>query len=258
MRGQQKDSSSELWTRARIKLTNPKPHWMMETMPLARVMGDMALLPNGNVIIINGASAGIAGWENGRNPVLNPVTYFPNNPVGARFEVENSSSRPRMYHSTAILLRDGRILVGGSNPHNLYVFSGVLYPTDLSLEAYMPPYLDPSVSGLRPIITSPASLTGIVYGQPLTIGFTITGNVDPSMIKVTMIGPPFNTHSFSQSQRLLFLSIVTNSLINLGQSRYQLQVTTPGSNLIALPGYYLLFVVHQDIPSEGIWVQIHY
>lgn len=84
-------------------------------MPLARVMGDMLLLPNGHVLIINGASAGVAGWELGRNPVLSPVTYRPDNQVGSRFEVENPSTKPRVYHSTTVLLRDGRVLVGGSN-----------------------------------------------------------------------------------------------------------------------------------------------
>ncbi|KAL4584224.1 hypothetical protein LXL04_008816 [Taraxacum kok-saghyz] len=46
-------------------------------MPLARVMGDMLLLPNGHVLLINGASAGVVGWELGRNPVLSPIVYQP-------------------------------------------------------------------------------------------------------------------------------------------------------------------------------------
>ncbi|KAF9618924.1 hypothetical protein IFM89_002919 [Coptis chinensis] len=101
------------------------PSWRVETMPLERVMGNMILLPNGDVLIINGAGAGTAGWENGINPML----YQPNNPFGLRFEVLNASSIPSLYHSTAILLRDGRILVGGSNPHAKYQYTGD-YPTD--------------------------------------------------------------------------------------------------------------------------------
>ncbi|MFS7972308.1 putative glyoxal oxidase, galactose oxidase/kelch, beta-propeller [Helianthus anomalus] len=46
-----------------IKISNPNCQWVMETMPLARVVDDMLLLPNGHVLIINGASAGVAGWE---------------------------------------------------------------------------------------------------------------------------------------------------------------------------------------------------
>ncbi|KAB1203722.1 Galactose oxidase [Morella rubra] len=128
-------------TCARIKITDQNPRWTMETMPTARVMGDMILLPNGNVLIINGAAAGTAGWELGRNPVLSPVVYRPDNAVGSRFESQNPTTIPRMYHSTAILLRDGRVLVGGSNPHVGYEFkSNVLFPTELRLEAFYPSY----------------------------------------------------------------------------------------------------------------------
>ncbi|KAM0038809.1 putative galactose oxidase/kelch, beta-propeller, galactose oxidase, central domain superfamily [Helianthus debilis subsp. tardiflorus] len=74
-------------------------------------MGDMLLLPKGHVLIINGASSGVVGWELGRNPVLSPVTYTPDNKIGSRFEVENPSTKPRVYHSTTVLLLDGRVLV---------------------------------------------------------------------------------------------------------------------------------------------------
>ncbi|KAB1203726.1 hypothetical protein CJ030_MR8G011212 [Morella rubra] len=78
---------SALNTCARIKITDRSPQWVMETMPTPRVMGDMTLLPNGNVLIINGAANGSAGWESARNPVLNPVIYRPNNALGSRFRV---------------------------------------------------------------------------------------------------------------------------------------------------------------------------
>ncbi|KAL0438876.1 UNVERIFIED_CONTAM: Aldehyde oxidase GLOX [Sesamum latifolium] len=79
-------------TCGRIRISDPNPQWVMETMPLARVMGDMVLLPNGNILILNGASSGTAGWDLSRNPVLTPLIYRPNNPIGLRFEAQNSSS----------------------------------------------------------------------------------------------------------------------------------------------------------------------
>ena len=243
-----------LKTCARIKITDPSPQWVMETMPLARVMGDMTLLPNGDVLIINGASAGTAGWEYGRDPVLNPVLYKPDKPIGSRFEVLNPSTIPRMYHSSAILLRDGRVLVGGSNPHIYYNFTGVLYPTELRLEAFSPEYLDSGYSNLRPIIISPASQSNIGYGQDLTVRFSLTGTLNPDMLSVTMLAPSFTTHSFSMNQRLLVLK--SGNVKNLEKSTFTISVTTPGSVNLAPFGYYILFVVHQGIPSEGIWVQI--
>ncbi|CAA3033751.1 Hypothetical predicted protein [Olea europaea subsp. europaea] len=238
----------------RIQITAFNPQWTMETMPLARVMGDMVLLPNGKVLFINGASVGTAGWDLGRNPVLSPVIYHPDKPSGSRFEVQKSSSTPRMYHSTAILLRDGRVLVGGSNPHPKYNFIKI-FPTDLSLEAFSPSYLDPTSASLRPKIFSPASQSIIGYGQQLTIKFTIPpGRLNKSSAMVTIVAPSFNTHSFSMNQRLLVLG--GGKVVAIGLSKYKIQVVTPGSKNLAPPGYYLLFVVHQDVPSEGIWVQI--
>ncbi|KAK9713980.1 hypothetical protein RND81_06G063100 [Saponaria officinalis] len=141
---------------ARIKINDPEPAWVIEKMPMSRTMGDMILLPNGKVLIINGAGSGCAGWELGRSPVLNPLIYDPNGVMGSRFNVMKPSKIPRMYHSSAILLRDGRILVGGSNPHEFYNFTNVLFPTELSMEAFSPPYLNSAYSKLRPAITDNA------------------------------------------------------------------------------------------------------
>ncbi|KAG8389903.1 hypothetical protein BUALT_Bualt01G0027300 [Buddleja alternifolia] len=242
-------------TCGRIRIDDPSPQWVMETMPTARVMGDMVLLPNGNVLIINGAGSGTAGWEYGRDPILSPVIYRPDNPLGSRFEVQNSSSTPRMYHSTVVLLRDGRVLVGGSNPHTYYNFTGVLFPTDLTLEAFSPSYLDPEFANSRPQIVSPASQSRIGYKQQIPVRFTIpTGRVNGSSIMVTMVAPPFTTHSFSMNQRLLILS--GGNVTTVGNSTYQVRVMTPDSGNLAPSGYYILFVVHRDIPSVGIWIRI--
>ncbi|XP_057522776.1 aldehyde oxidase GLOX1-like [Amaranthus tricolor] len=242
-------------TCARININDPKPIWVMETMPMSRVMSDMLILANGDILIINGARSGCAGWEFARDPILSPVVYHPNNSPGSRFEMQNPSQISRMYHSSAILLRDGRILVGGSNPHKYDQFGpNVLYPTDLTLEAFLPPYLDPNKVDIRPVIVSPDSGSKIHYEEVLEIKFTITGLVDPSAIQVTMLNPPFNTHSFSMSQRLLVLANIKPPTHNLTQFQYN--VTTPGSTKIAPPGFYLLFVVHQNVPSIGIWVRL--
>ncbi|XP_073036164.1 aldehyde oxidase GLOX1-like [Primulina eburnea] len=242
-------------TCGRIRIDDPNPQWVMETMPMGRVMGDMVLLPNGNVLIINGAASGTAGWDLGRDPVLNPVIYRPDNQVGSRFEVQNPSTIPRMYHSTALLLRDGRVLVGGSDPHKHHHFTGVLFPTDLSLEAFSPSYLDGKSANLRPKIISPFSQSIIGYQKQLDIQFYIPqGIVGGAAIVVNMVAPSFNTHSFSMNQRLLVLS--GGDVTVAGNSTYWIRVVTPVSSNFAPAGYYLLFVVHGDIPSEGIWVQI--
>ncbi|KAL3845298.1 hypothetical protein ACJIZ3_002701 [Penstemon smallii] len=247
--------SAALNTCGRIRINDLNSQWVMETMPMGRVMGDMVLLPNGYVLIINGAGSGTAGWESASNPVLSPVMYRPDNAIGSRFEVQNPSSTPRLYHSTAVLLRDGRILVGGSNPHIFYDFTGVLFPTDLTLEAFSPFYFESRFANLRPRIVSPVSQIRIGYGQQLAVRFTIpSGRLNATLVAVTMVAPSFNTHSFSMNQRLLVLS--GGNVVAVANSTYQVRVATPGSSNLAPPGYYLLFVVYRDIPSEGIWVRI--
>jgi hypothetical protein len=51
-------------------------------------MSDMILLPNGDVLLING------GTEYGRNPVLNPFLYKPDGVIGERFKIQNPSTIP--------------------------------------------------------------------------------------------------------------------------------------------------------------------
>ncbi|PWA63977.1 glyoxal oxidase-related protein [Artemisia annua] len=240
----------------RIRISDPEPKWFMETMPLNRVMGDMKLLPNGDVLIINGAASGTAGWELGRNPVLRPVIYHPNKAVNARFEVQNPSTVPRMYHSTASLVRDGRVLVGGSNPHIYYNFTKVLFPTELRLEAFSPSYLDPTLAGSRPKIILPATHTSIGYGKNIVVRFTVQNKVILNLISVTMVSPSFTTHAYSMNQRLLVLD-GGNTAKSVGKSTYEVNAVAPPSGNIAPAANYMLFVVHQDIPSEGIWVNIH-
>lgn len=109
-------------------------------MPQRRTMGDMILVPTVGVIIINGASKGSQGWGFASDPVYTPVLYSPGAAAGRRFQTLAGSGIPRMYHSTANLLADGRILVAGSNTHQFYTFNGE-FPTELRIEAFSPPYL---------------------------------------------------------------------------------------------------------------------
>ena len=88
----------------RMVVTDPHATWAMENMPIQRCMGDMVLLPDTNILVINGAQNGFQGWCMATSPALNPVLYQPANALGNRFTVSNPAVIPRMYHSTANLL----------------------------------------------------------------------------------------------------------------------------------------------------------
>ncbi|KAL8230054.1 hypothetical protein R6Q57_014954 [Mikania cordata] len=241
-------------TCGRMNLISPQPYWIIETMPLRRVMPDMILLPTGDVLIINGASRGTAGWENAVEPALHPVLYEPKKRL---FTVLNPTRRPRMYHSSATLLPDGRILVGGSNPHVAYEFSGVNFPTDLSLESFSPPYMDERFAYYRPSILSvdydvDESLS---YGQYFSITLTMSLSGVDRRLMVTLVAPSFTTHSFAMNQRVLVLYVDGVEQVSL--FGYRVTGRAPSSPNVAPPGYYMLFVVHDEIPSHAVWIRLH-
>ncbi|KAL6294667.1 hypothetical protein ACE6H2_002809 [Prunus campanulata] len=240
----------------RIKLTDPDPKWVMEEMPMPRVMSDMLLLPTGDVIILNGASNGTAGWEDAANPVFNPVLYKTYEPdPNLRFVVLNPSSTARMYHSSALLLPDGRILVGGSNPHEVYNFTAKPFPTDLSLEAYQPPYLGPIFAALRPsILTIEARDSIVSYGQMFSVTFMLSLYRPDPGISVVLITPSFTTHSLAMNQRMVVLDVAR--LENLSAFAYKIAAYGPPKTTVAPPGYYMLFLVHAGTPSHAVWVKV--
>jgi hypothetical protein len=43
--------------------------WQVERMPQARIMVDMILLPDGRVMLVNGAQTGVAGYGNVRSQI---------------------------------------------------------------------------------------------------------------------------------------------------------------------------------------------
>lgn len=243
-------------TCGRLKVTDPNPKWAMEQMPSPRVMPDMLLLPNGNVLIINGAANGTAGWEDAANAVLNPILYLPDevDPT-RRFEILAPTLIPRMYHSASLLLSDGRVLVGGSNPHRNYNFTARPYPTELSLEAYLPRYLDPQYARVRPSILTVELAGNMLYGKGFSITFVIPAyGMFEGRVSVRLVPPSFSTHSTAMNQRLLVLRV--RRVAQLSVFAYKADVDGPTNSYVAPPGYYMMFVVHRGIPSEAVWVKV--
>ncbi|XP_060171037.1 aldehyde oxidase GLOX-like [Lycium barbarum] len=236
----------------RISVSDNPGIWKMETMPMPRVMSDMVILPNGDILIINGAAVGTAGWDNARYPVTRPVIYRPYREENNRFSVMEASPRPRLYHSTAILMTDGRVLVGGSNPHKFYNFTNVEFPTDLSLEAFSAPFLAPEYEPLKPKILSIDNI--LIYKKQFSVTFTVSRFLRMGIVSLRLIAPSFTTHSFSMNQRMVVLKRV--AVLTLSANTYRLTAFGPSTKEIAPPGYYLLFVVHFGIPSSGVWVKI--
>ena len=91
-----------------------------------QTMSDGILLPDGTVLILNGARTGCGGGFMADDPVLTPVIYCPSAPAGQRFTTQPGTTIPRLYHSVATLLPSGEVLVAGSNPAVGYSASGTV------------------------------------------------------------------------------------------------------------------------------------
>ncbi|HEX6623681.1 MAG TPA: galactose oxidase-like domain-containing protein, partial [Pyrinomonadaceae bacterium] len=204
-----------------IDLSVPAPAWQaLPNMNIARDNMNCVLLPDGKLIVLGGTLGGPDG-----GPV---ETFDPDNPA-AGFVAGPSMAHERGYHSAALLLADGSVLVGGDpggdfTPH----------------ERYLPPYF----FAARPTITgAPAN---IAYGA----GFTVNTPEAAEIAEVVLMRPGAVTHAFNMSQRHVGCAIVSAA----GNS---VQATAPPDGNVAPPGYYLLFVVNGDrVPSEGVWIRL--
>jgi hypothetical protein len=94
----------------------------------------MVSLPDGTVMIMNGAYHGAAGFGLAEDPNLTAILYDPTQPVGSRFTILNQSIVARMYHSEATLLPDGRVLVSGSDPQTNWPNGTARYPEEFRIE----------------------------------------------------------------------------------------------------------------------------
>jgi hypothetical protein len=135
----------------------------------------------------------------------------------------------RAYHSTALLLPDGRVLSGGDNG----VGGG-----NSTLEFYSPPYL---FRGPRPTVTSAPSSAAR--------GATITVATDVHVGRAVLIAPGAVTHASNLHQREIQLATTSGSTSGL-TAVVPADGTTP-------PGIYMLFVLSDaGVPAVATWITI--
>lgn len=195
----------------------------------------IAPLPDGTFLIMNGAHQGVAGFGLATSPNLNAVLYDPSKAVNRRMTVMANTTIARLYHSEAILLPDGRVLVSGSDPED-----GV-NPQEYRVEVFVPPYL---LSGApRPAYT--ITETDWVYGGMYSITVTV-GNV--ANLKVSLIGLVSSTHGNSFGHRTFFpaFSCEGNECI----------ITAPPDPWTSPPGWFHLFILDGPTPSTSTFVRI--
>ncbi len=191
-------------------------------MSTPRMEFSAVLLPDGKVFVAGGKSS------NDGSPdvaILIPEIFDPNTEL---WEQVAPHSVPRKYHSTAILLPDGRVLLAGAD-------------NQATGEIYSPSYL---FRGTRPVIT--AAPARIEYGSDFSLEFSSAHNSNT----VVLIRLSSVTHSVNMGQRYVQLaeSIPSGSAVS---------IPAPANGNLAPPGFYMLFVVDDDgIPSISRIIQV--
>jgi hypothetical protein len=213
-----------------LDLTQNSPLWQ-QTPPMAfpRSFLNLTELPDGTVLATGGETD-----KNGGN-IANAI-YAAElwNPQTTGWSTMASMHTPREYHSTALLLPDGRLLQSGMGAD----FGQV--PNETSAEFFSPPYL---FKGARPTIT--AAPAQVHYGQ----NFTITTPDAASIASAVLIRAGAATHFFDQATRFVPVSL---QQINGG-----LSITAPSNGNAAPPGFYMLFIVNNNgVPSVAPIVQV--
>jgi FtsP/CotA-like multicopper oxidase with cupredoxin domain len=206
-----------------IDLSAGAPAWQaLPPLNLPRAKLNAVLLPDGRVLVAGGALAAL--------PDGGPVEIFDPLDPDAGWQQGPAMKHPRDYHSAAILLPDGSVVMGGDpggdfTPH----------------ERYRPSYF------FRPrpaVTTAPATLT---YGAPFDVGTPVAAAIG----EVVLLRPGAVTHGFNMSQRLVGCAITA------GGDASTVRCVAPPDGNVAPPGPYLLFLVDRDrVPSTGSWVRL--
>jgi hypothetical protein len=201
-----------------------------QSMASRRQRVNATILADGRVLATGGSRI-----ENELVDVNNTAAIW--DPATGQWTIGRSGARPRLYHSTALLLPDASVLVaGGGEPGPV---------TNLHAEIYHPPYLYDS-SG------NPAVRPSIAFApDTLNIGETFSMGVGGATVsRVTLVKTGAVTHGLNMDQRFLELSFT--------EDNGTLFVQAPANLNIAPPGYYLLFVFDgQGVPSIGTIVRIN-
>jgi hypothetical protein len=180
------------------------------------------LLPDGNLFVCGGIQR-----------VNSPCTMY-NNETGSWSAMAPLPSI-RDYHSTAILLPSGKVMMAGWNIAKIEIFS--------------PPYL---FKGPRPEITSAPSL---VHHNA---DFAIESPQAASIVKVVFVRPMAITHQTDTDQKVIELLPFIHDYVN--PNRILLRAPDGGGHPhpMAPRGNYMMFAIDiHGVPSVAKWIYLH-
>jgi hypothetical protein len=212
------------------------------TSPMAfgRRQHNLTLLADGSVLATGGNSTG-AGLIDMNGGVYNAERW---DPATGQWTTLAAQAVTRQYHSTALLLPDGRVLSSGGG---ICGTCDQVHYLAKNAEIFTPPYLFKK-DGSGELAPRPE-----IAGAPGSIShgtsFQITTPNAASIQKVGLIRLGSQTHSVEMEQRYLPLSFTAGA--------GTLSASVPPNMHTAVPGPYMLFIVDSNgVPSVARMVQV--
>lgn len=208
------------------------------SMSLRRRQHNLTVLADGSVLATGGQSTNGGG---GLVDLAN-ATYAAErwDPATGTWTTLASAAVARQYHSTALLLPDGRVYTGGGGICGVCQQVGYLRRDH---EIFAPPYLYGPDGRLAP---RPA-----ISGAPTTLAYdgTFTLTADSAITKLALVRLGAPTHGQDQGQRYVPLSFT--------QTGTSLTVAGPNNPNEAPAGHYMLFAIDAaGVPSHAAMVSV--
>ncbi|HUB61255.1 MAG TPA: galactose oxidase early set domain-containing protein, partial [Puia sp.] len=224
-----------------IDLNAPNPAWtLVAPMNFPRRQHNATLLPDGTVLVTGGTQGQNFDNLDQGEPVHVAEIWDPGSGVWIKMAAE---SVDRCYHSTSVLLPDGRVFSGGGGEYAPVVGVDQSNPpvnTHANAQIFSPPYL---FKGPRPVINGGPK--NVNYGSAFNIETPNANDIG----MVTWIRLSSVTHSCNMNQRINFLAFEKGA--------NQLKVKAPANANVCPPGHYMLFVLdHNKVPSVAHIIQI--
>jgi hypothetical protein len=225
-----------------------------EQMSSPRLFADAVLLPNGKVLIVNGAKKGMpAGTIDGgglaKEPNYQAMLYDPDLPPGRRFKELASSAIHRFYHANALLLPSGDVWVAGSEHGPDCRADCKTNPAPPAQEYRAELYQLPYAFAPRPEIVSVSDPEPRLGGK-LTVRYRASAP-GKKITAATIIPPGARTHGLDMMQRVVHLDVLSdsNGSVVLGMPE--------ASARVAPAGYYMLWLLEGDVPvKEAAWIKL--
>ncbi len=190
-----------------------------------RINVSAVLLPDGKILVVGGHN----GFKFDPHTASNRAEIY--DPIFNTFTPAATMTDERQYHSAALLLPDGRVMVAGGQ-----LSSGA---DVLTMEFYEPPYFfnpDDTLAA-RPTITNVTREDGpggqIAYGGQFLIETLNATDIR----RVVLMRPGVITHHTDTEQRYVPMDFVHVPRTNL------LRVSVVSDPSVAPPGYYMLWII---------------